>query len=79
MLMNLSLDMALNFTNITGIASSKVNFIYNVGSQMFGYSGLKRKKLQNFERLKFQADMCFFVAKLANFDKSFIFLSAGHG
>ena len=40
-----SFDMASSLLNITGITSSTNKFIRNVGSQIFGYFDLTRKKL----------------------------------
>ena len=45
MLVDPNFDRRLNLPNITGIACSTFKFIHNVGSHIFGYFGLEKKKI----------------------------------
>lgn len=56
-----SFDMASSLPNVTGITSSTNKFIHHVGSQIFGYFDLTRKKI-NINMT------CSFEMKLANFE-----------
>ena len=65
MVIDPSFGTALSLLRKSGITSSINKFTHNEGSQIFRYFGLKRKKLRNFERLRYQADIRFVEVKLA--------------
>ena len=64
--------MTLHFPQHTGILSSTNKSMHNVESQICGYFGIIRKKIQNFDGLRYLADICFFAIKPGNFGKCFL-------
>ena len=66
--------MKLSLPQHTGIIARTNKFMHNVRFQILGYfeEKKKRKKSQDFGRLKYQAYMCVFAIKLGYFVKCFL-------